>query len=47
MLPPAPKLQSQKNQKELVLVAADELNFTPEISDLAQQAYAAYLEKTT
>ncbi len=47
MLPPAPKLRSREIQQELVQVAAGEINFTPEISNLAQQAHTAYLEKTT
>ena len=46
MLQPAPKLRNQEIQQELVQVAAGEINFTEEISNMAQEAHAAYLEKT-
>ena len=47
MKPSSPKLRSVEIQVELVPVAADELNFAPEISNLAQQAHTTYFEKTT
>ena len=48
MLPLALKRWGHQDiQQELEPVAAYELNFTPEISSLAQQAHTAYLDMTT